>query len=354
MDVRTLLPAADSLPASPLFFEVLGALTFAVHLLLMNMLLGLVLIGLARSLPAGPRPPGLGQQAALIPLAAALAVNFGVAPLLFVQVLYGQFLYVSSTLMGVYWFGLMLAVMLAYALAYRQKAVLCRGEGKGVALWALMAGCLLYSTFVQTQNALLLLNPHLWEGYFQKPDGTLLAWSDPTLAPRWLHFVIGSLALGGIALAMTGRKRTRKNDPHGAELTRQGLAWFCWATVAQMVDGLWFLMALPREVMLSFMGGNPVASALLLLGIGLATLALVFGFRARLMPASGAAVATVLVMVAIREAARQAYLAPFFDAAALPVRPEPSTVALFLGCFTCALAVIWWAMRHPATDCKGA
>lgn len=354
MDVRTLIPAADSLPAAPFVFEVLLAITFSVHLLLMNVLVGLTLIGLARSLSAGARAPGLGQQAACVPLAAGLAVNFGVAPLLFVQALYGQFLYVSSTLMGVYWFSLVLAVMLAYALAYRQKAILCRGEGKGVLLWALMSTCLLYVTFVQTQNAILLLRPQLWEGYFENPGGTLLAWSDPTLLPRWFHFIIGSLALGGLTLAMMGRRRTQKNDPQGVVLTRQGLAWFCWASVAQMVDGVWFLMALPREVMLVFMGGSPTASALLLGGLAGAVLAMVFGFQTRLLPAAVSALSTVLIMVLIRETVRKVYLQPYFDVDTLPVLPEPTTVAMFLGCFAVALAVIWWAMKLPASDAKGA
>ncbi len=354
MDVSALIPAADSIPAPPIVFEALSAVTFTVHLLLMNALLGLTLIGLVRSLAPGHRAPALGQQASMVPLAAGLTVNLGVAPLLFTQALYGQFLYVGSTLMGVYWFGLVLAVMLAYALAYRQKAALSRGEGKGTLLWALMSGCLLYVSFMQTQNALLLIRPSLWEGYFQNPNGTLLTFSDPTMLPRWLHFVIASLALGGLALAMMGRRRTRKHDPKGEILTRQGMAWFRWATLAQVLDGAWFLMALPREVLLSMMGGNRAATTFLMLGLAGTVLTLVYTFRGKLMAAASATVGTVVVMVLLREAVRKAYLLPFFSVDTLPVNPEPTTLALFLGCFALALAVVWWAMRHPATDVKGA
>lgn len=357
MDIRALIPAADALPASPLFFQALTVLTFAVHLLFMNLLLGLTLIGLFRSLSPGPRAPALGQQASLVPLAAALAVNFGVAPLLFVQALYGQFFYVGATLMGAYWFLLVPVVMLAYALAYRQKAVLCRGEAKGVVLWALMSGCLLYVALMQTNNALLLVRPQLWAGYFTSPDGpggTLLAWADPTLVPRWLHFVVASTAMGGLALAMLGHRRTRQGDPHGAELTRQGMVWFSRATLVQALDGLALLMTLPSEVLLPFMGGSTGPSALFMVGLTGVALSLLFGFQGRLMPAAASAVATVLAMVVLRETVRNLYLGPYFDVRALPVQPEPSTVVLFLSSFALALVVCWWAMKQPASDAKGA
>lgn len=354
MDIRSFLPLADALPTSPFFLNVLSFITFTVHILFMNMLLGLSLIGLCRSLSPGARAPALGQQAALVPLAAGLTVNFGVAPLLFVQTLYGQFFYVSSTLMGVYWFSLVLAVMLAYALAYRQKAALGRGEKKGTTLWALMSAILLYVAFIQTQNAVMLVRPQLWEGYFSTPNGTLLAWGDPTLFPRWLHFVIASLAMGGMALAMVGRRRTRRGDQQGAALTRQGLAWFSWATLAEAVDGLVLLKALPPEVVRPLMGGSIGASALFMLGLLGTALSLVFGFKGKLMAAASSTVVTVTLMVVLRETVRTYYLQPYFDMQTLPVHSEPSTVILFLGCFALSLAVLWWAIKHPASDAKGA
>ncbi|GFK94963.1 hypothetical protein NNJEOMEG_02811 [Fundidesulfovibrio magnetotacticus] len=351
MEPGALIPAADAIPASPWFFRVLLDATFAVHLIFMNLMFGLALLGFARALRDAP---GLDRQAGLAPNLTALAVNLGVAPLLFVQTLYGQFFYVSSTLMAVWWFGVVLAVMGAYALAYRQKYAFHAGRGPGVWTWALMCLLLLYTSLAQTHNAVLLVRPDLWRGYFADPSGTLTAWADPTVIPRWLHFVLASVALGGLALAMIGHGRAKRRDPHGEEIRREGLAWFCWATVLQAGVGSWWLMALPRNMIPAFMGADKAATGLLAAGVALTLAAVVFAFRGRLMAAAGAGALTVLVMTALRGVLRSLYLDPLFDPATLPVTPEPSTTAMFLGCVVLSLAVILWASGMPKVDRKGA
>lgn len=351
MDPGILIPTADALPASPFLFRVLLDLTFAIHLLLMNVMMGLAFVGLWRSLR---EPYALGHVAGVVPTATALAVNVGVAPLLFLQLLYGQFFYVSSALMGLYWFSVVLAAMAAYALAYRQKYLLHRGRGPGVALWALVCLLLLYVSFVQTNNAVLLLRPDLWAGYLDNARGTMTALADPSTPPRWLHFVTASIAVGGLALAMIGRKHARTGDQRGPELERQGLVWLGRATVVQAALGVWFLMSLPAPVLLAFMGGEPFATGLFAAGLAGAGCILAFSFKGRLAASAAALAATVSVMVVIRDAVRSLLLAPLFNPEHLPRRDEPSTAAMFFGCLAVSLAVVWWAGRMPAKDANPA
>jgi len=49
-----------------------------------------------------------------IPSTFALGVTFGIAPLLFVQVLYGNLIYSSSILMGVFWLLIIPFIIIAY------------------------------------------------------------------------------------------------------------------------------------------------------------------------------------------------------------------------------------------------
>jgi hypothetical protein len=328
-----------------MLFEILLWATFAAHLLFMNAALGLCLIGTALgAFPGGAW--GMARPAGRLPNILGLTINLGVAPLLFAQVLYGRFLYVSAGLLGPYWFGLILVVILVYMLAYRQKKASAPGGGSG--MWAVMSLGLLYAAMVQTQSALLVIKPGLWAGYFQSPSGLVLAWGEATLIPRWLHFVLASLAVGGLLLAMTGRKKAKAGDPEASELVRQGMAWFSWATLAQVLDGVVFLVCLPREVMLDLMGGDPLATALFIAGLALAGLTLALGFKAKVMAAAGSLVATVAVMVVIREVVRRAYLKPYFDPGGLKVVSEPSTVVLFFVCLGLALLGVWWAVGHKA------
>jgi len=367
MDSSTLIPAAEALPAAPWVLRVLLDVSFAAHILLVNVMLGLTLLGFVRSLGGSrngdaPLAPDMAALAGPIPNATALAVNLGIAPLLFLQALYGQFLYVSSTLMGVYWFAIVPAVMAAYGLSYRQKAASARRSGRGRLLWGLMSLLMLAVSLAQTSNAVLLAGPGLWRGYFGNPAGTLTPWGDPSLIPRWLHFVAASLALGGLTLAMAGRGRTRraasKGDPKamadGGRLEALGLGWFAWATLAQAVDGLWFLASLPRPARLAFLGDDGLATALMVSGLCLALATLALAFRGRLMPAAASALATVAAMVAIRDESRNLCLTPYFEVDKLPVRPEYSTLALFLACLVLALTAVAWAVRTPAGSRKGA
>lgn len=356
MDPTSLIPPADALPAAPWLLRLLLDATFAAHLLLMNAMLGLTLLGFARSLR---QSEGLARQASLVPTLTALAVNVGVAPFLFLQTLYGQYLYVGFMLMGVFWVGLVLAVMAAYGLAYRQKYALGhtphgRTGPRGTLVWGGMALLMLYASLVQVNNALLLQRPDFWSGFFENASGTMTAFADRTFVPRWLHFVLASVSVGGLSLAMVGRGRSRRGDPHGAGLQAEGLRWFSHGALGTAAVGLWWLMSLPREALLAFMGGDALGTGLLLGGVASAGAAVAFGLRGKTIPAACGAVATVCFMVPLREVLRQIQLAPYFNAEAMSVRPEPTTVAMFLGCMGISLAVVWWAAARPVPDKKGA
>lgn len=85
--MNPLVPSPDTIPVLWGYFQFLPMLTFALHLHLMNALV-------------------------------AFTVNFGVAPLLFVQVLYGHLFYASSILMAVFWLAVIPLLIAAYYAAY--------------------------------------------------------------------------------------------------------------------------------------------------------------------------------------------------------------------------------------------
>jgi hypothetical protein len=144
-------------------------------------------------------------------------VNLGVPPLLFLQVLYGQFLYSSAILSAVYWMLLVAVVMSSYGLLYVHAGRAKRGLFGGAAGLPLsLAVCgLLATSFILTNVMSLMLRPDSWSQYFFDAKGTILNLGDPTFLPRWLHFVFASLAVGGLSSPcsitglrlLTGRRR---------------------------------------------------------------------------------------------------------------------------------------------------
>jgi hypothetical protein len=125
--------------------------------------------------------------------------------------------------------------------------------------------------------------PDTWPRYFSNPRGTLLNMADLTLWPRYLHFVVASIAIAGLGQALLAHWRRSRAEADAAH----GLRWFSAATAVQILIGFWFLMALPPDKMHLFLGSHVLATALL--GIGLCTTlgALIAGLLQRVWMAAG-------------------------------------------------------------------
>ena len=331
MNPADLIPVPDAIPVSWEWLQILLIATFVVHLLLMNAMLGGSVIALLASLKGDDRSLPIARDAASkIPFTVAFAVNAGVAPLLFLQVLYGHLVYTSSILMGAYWLSVILLLLIAYYSLY-----LFYFKFDAVGRWrtlliALPTFLLLVIAFLFTNNWTLALAPERWSGYFARPGGVLLNLSEPTLWPRYLHFVVGSLAVGGLFVALLWTRRARRGVPAAQEKVAVGLRWFTHATIAQIFLGSWWLMALRVDVRKLFMGGSVVATALLGIGFVLALIALIAGFRRQVWPAVWLTVATMVVMALMRDTVRIGYLAEYFHPSQLTVVPQYSPLILFL------------------------
>lgn len=323
MDPASLIPAPDALPAAWPWLKAMLIPCFVVHLLFMNALVGSGVIGWVQTWRSGG--PGLEAARTIgkrIPFYMAFAVNFGVAALLFLQVLYGHFFYTSSILMAVWWLAALALVLTAYGAAYWIDFRFHGPVAVRRLVWTLMAAALLMVAFIFVNNLTLMQDPGAWPGYFQTPGGTLWHWSDVTLIPRYLHFVAASVAVGGLALALTYRHGpTEKRD--------DGMRWFAWATALQFLIGGWFFLSLPPAVRLALMGGDIKVTGLFAAALGAALASLVFGIQRRLWPSVGAVMLTVPAMVLVRDAVRTLYLAPFFDIAPSTARPQYSPIAVF-------------------------
>ena len=337
MNPASLIPLAEPIPIPWGWFDVLLVLTFTVHILFMNALLGSAAIGLVRSLRGDHElAHDVGQKS---PPLLALTINMGVAPLLFLQVLYGHFDYVSSVLMGGWWLAVIAALLFSYYgfYTYKFKYDALGGTGRN-ALFLLSVAGIVYTGFMLTNNMTLMLLPETWTEYFTR-DGGFLNLSDPTLIPRFLHFMVGSLAVGGLFIALLGRMRKRE------DYVDDGLTWFIRATMVNLAVGIWFLVVLPRPILLAFMGGSLPATLTLLAGLLGAGVALWAAFRKNPVQTTVWAVLTVLFMSLARNWVRTLYLAPWFKAEDTLVTHQYSSFYLFLGFLVGGLALIGYMLK---------
>lgn len=131
-------------------------------------------------------------------------------------------------------------------------------------------------------------------------------------------------------MALVWDLRSRAHAPGRREKVRHGLNWFLAATLLQFGVGTWWLTALPRNVMLMFMGGSARATVFFLLGVAGTLLALIFGFKARVRLCAAATLVTVLCMVLMCDFLRTAMLEPYFSLSMLEVNPQYGSLWLFL------------------------
>ena len=236
------LPQADPLPlpAPAWLLWALLTLTFVLHVLPMNLVLGGSIIG-AVSRVRAKRLAHAATLSALIarwlPVLVAAAVTFGVAALLFLQVLYGRLFFTAAVLMAVPWLSVVPVLILAYYGTYLARPSAARPLAPAWLSWAVALGFAAIG-FVYSNVMGLVLRPEEFAGRFQATaSGLQLGFTDPTLIARFLHVLLGALAVSGLAVALAGEKARSRDAEFGNWAARQGVYWCACATILNFLPG---------------------------------------------------------------------------------------------------------------------
>jgi hypothetical protein len=355
MDGQALIPTPDTIPAPWGVFEFLDIFTLIIHLLLMNIVVGGCIIAFFSRLKASDQPltESLhGSFVKKIPSVLALTITFGVAPLLFIQVLYGHFIYSSSILMAVYWLLVVPLLIIAYYGIYIHARKYVSSRGLSIAALGVSSVILIYIMITYVNNMTLMLQPEKWKAYFSNRGGTILNLGDPTFIPRFLHFLTAAIAAAGLFGAIAWYIRRKKGTGEAGqaeEKIKTGLKIFAIATAVQVVIGIWFLIALPRQIMLGFMGGNILYTIVLMIGIAAGIAVLITAFLGKLVPTTALLLVTVVFMVINRANLRSLYLEKYFDPASLKLNPQYSVMALFFVVFIIGLMVVAYMLKTAFT-----
>jgi hypothetical protein len=352
------IPLAEPLPlAGPaVLFWLLLNLTFLLHTVAMNLLVGGALLTLLwRFRGAAEGAEHRRALAALFTKAApalmAATVTLGVPTLLFVQVLYGRLFFTSSIVMGVLWLSVVPLLIVAYAVLHGQA-------GRRSAMLGLAVAPLLVAVaFLYTANISLMLRPEVFVARYQA-DGLGLrpALDDPALLPRYLHTLLSALAVGAAGVIALGLARRAREAAFGAWAVHQGLIWFACTTAANVVVGLWYLVAQPRTTLAYLFSHEPTALALVGLTF-LLPLILIAPVPVALRsedPTRGARhllltlAVTLVVMVLLRDQVRQAAVARAGLGPPAWVEPQWAAIGLFLVLLPAGAAIVVWMTRALA------
>ena len=322
-------------PLYPVVFQLLMVLTFALHILFVNFVVGGLLISLWGRFRRAERWQRLSATTARIAtVSVSFAVLIGVAPLLFVQVIYDPFWYTSNLLSAAWVVGFVFLMIAAYSASYRYYLRHHRGAAR-TAFWGLiaLAGFLLAGFVIHALNYQALL-PDAWLGWASTEGGadtrgtTLHAWQ----WARYLHVILASPVLTGLLLVASAwyfRNRGDRDPEYLAWVAKLGLHLAFGFGVISVGTGLWWSAVIPGKL-----GFHADPFYLVAIVLGVALVAYLWAVRKdplrHAVPAGVAGLVVVLAMAAARESLRSDYLGQFgysiFD---YPVNLDWGSTALF-------------------------
>ncbi len=349
------VPDPIPLPAPVWLFKILNVVTLGLHFVALEILIGGLLVVAVLNF-FGTRQGAalaLNQSASLmarrLPIVMTYVINLGVPPLLFTQVLYGQALYTSSVLIGLWWISVIAILMLAYWLLYK---VAERTEANQSA-WHLAIGSWLMIGLIAriySTNFTLMLRPEDWQSLYENSAlGTVLPMSDPATTPRWIMMLTGGFAVAGMWMVWLSTT-SKASETVGAYLNQLGGKIAAVFFALQLGAAYWVFLAQPDAVKAQLTS----QSLYLLTGYGwiaitavLITLSAIAIARkpSLLLSWSGAVgvLLSMLTMVIYRDGIRDiTLLIKGFDVWERNVVTNWSVVTIFLVLFVVGLGILGW------------
>lgn len=359
--MNTPVPPPDPLgiPSPPGVFMFFEIVTLVLHFVFMNYVLGGTIIIAINEWLYGRQPAVAKGNAILLkvmPVALSLAITMGVAPLLFVQVLYGQFFYSANIMMGSWWMLILALVIVGFYMIYiliaKRPAL---DQTSPLIRFGLLLNCFIFATvaFLFTNNATLVENPQAWPDIYARIKSFVAPGSE--LLPRYLHNVVSALAVGGLWIAVIGRYQLRYYpDPSETPqwMVRNGMLWAIGATSVNILVGLWYLFAIDENLLREFMGNGIlfVGWAISLITGIVALIYMVLAFMKPQRPIFlwGAVTLTAITLAGMamgRELLRlMAFQEHHFELGQLVVRTHASSFIFFLITFALGLGILAYMM----------
>jgi len=366
-------------------FQFLLPATFFLHVLFMNVALGTAVLAPFMAFAARSRPhvaEALRRLLTFWPIAISMTITTGVAPLLFVQVLYGHLFYTSNILLGWTWLSILLLLLTGFYAVYLVKPQTAQlpqttkgpqpanvREGLSsaappfggsssaivssrIALLIYIAVAFVGIAAIFTANSTLMTQPDAWPAVHA---GSRSAWGvHAMLWPRLAHNVIGSLAVTGLFIAGAARAARSMSAETRERVITLGLLLALVFTGLQILTGVWFVATIFHDAVSAFHQPTPgtVLWGLAVLS-GLALIVVLFRSlehperpRAVWLPVALAGF-TLLGMSAGRERVRAGLLHNHTDVVftAAQVHPQTVNLWLFFGCLVIGLGLIAMMLR---------
>jgi hypothetical protein len=334
------LPDYNFLPAPLWLITILHIVTLTLHFVAMNFLFGGMIVLVFGKMTNKWDDPTVNKFVKLFPSAVAATVTLGVAPLLFVQLVYHRQVYAATIVSGWFWLLLVGAVMIGYYLLYAAAFSANGSRDRTPAFLGLTFLLLLYVSFVFSTVFSMGERPDLYKTlYAANQSGWVINSDVGSWLFRWLHMILGAVTVGGFFVGLLGKDSEPAYDI--------GKRFFLWGMMLTMVAGLVYLFTL-GDSLLPLM--RSVAIWLVLAAIVLSLGALHFFFRRKFVASTLLLFISLTGMVFARHTLRLIFLDGKFDPGTIPIVPQWSVFIMFLVFFVIAIGLVWYMLKLFLTE----
>ena len=157
-----------------------------------------------------------------LPAVLGLAIITGIAPLLFLQVLYKQRFYTANLLLSNQFMLLLPVLIVAYCMLYLIKGHALDGR-RAVLRGPIMSvafACFFYAAWAWTENHVLSIHEKEWTGQYNSKN---YIYRNPEIWPRLGYWITGSFATLAVAVAWQLHWGRRLHEPVNVDLATRRL-----------------------------------------------------------------------------------------------------------------------------------
>jgi len=375
MDPQALLPPTSpfGFPAPYWFLVAFKLIGFVLHASMMNLWYAGPVLALIFRLRGGHYRTLSNRFMKQMPIIVAYGVNFGIVPLLFIQVAYYKVFYPSTILMAWAWFSVVILLTFAYYGIYIYSTGL-RGDENSMTSFKRLSGWVaavlfIVIGFIFSNEFSLMTRLSAWHGLWKDQNvggavlGIALNTSDSTLWPRWLMMfglaITTVSAYFAVDAGLFASKESVDYKSWAAKFAYKpyllGMLWFA-------VMGSWYVFGSWPDDIRHFMLSPPRAALTFLTALspGLTWLVLLFIARRRMVTRGlGLLAGSMQLLVlsfnaASRQVVQNAELARVADVTTEPLHIQWSPLILFLVSFAIGLGIIIWMIDKVAKAASGA
>ena len=186
-------PFPFGFPGPTAFYLVTYVLTLVSHVVFMNYVLagtGVLVVRQIRG-KSGAGDALVELLRDWLPFALSAAITAGIAPLLFIQILYKKAFYTANLLLFHRWMLILPVLIVGFYLLYAQKTAFVKARPRLAALVPMGAlACFLFTALSWTENYLLARNAEAWAPMYASKA---MIYQNREILPRMLLWTLGAL-----------------------------------------------------------------------------------------------------------------------------------------------------------------